>query len=90
MKRHASQRPGLDVQSTHRSVIANKLLAALSDNSGNVAIVVNEKELRFLIECIGSSRNRGVGVDRIFYDKFLSDIKSLYESAYGEWKDEGK
>jgi len=91
IKRHTNKRPGLDVQPVHRSVISNKLLAALTDNSGKVAIVVNQDELQFLIDCVSRAKfsctlmkwsdERG--------DVFLKGMEALRDSAFPQPRGDG-
>lgn len=42
------------IERTSREIIQNKLLADLTDNDDKVAIILNEKDLRFLIKCLES------------------------------------
>jgi hypothetical protein len=68
-----------NIEPASREVIAGKLLAALDDGSGQVAIVLREVDLDRLILAMESYRYGDADDWR-----FIADLKRLRKEAFGE------
>lgn len=75
-------RPDVNIERVERSVIENKLLAAIEDDSGKVALVLNRQETRNVINalrCFARPKDAEHGPELL---KMADDIQKLEEAAF--------
>jgi hypothetical protein len=72
------------VEQSTREIIENKLLAALEENSGQVAIVATLQDLNLLIEGLKLLSLKSGNRRRLETVEFMDNLKSLREAAFSE------
>lgn len=66
----------ITAETVHRSVIERKLLAALDDDSGKVAIVATQDDLNLLINALESCPGGES-------ERMAADLRRLLKEAFG-------
>lgn len=72
-----------DEEFTGREVIENKLLTALEDGSGKVAIVASKADLELLIRALTLAADATPSVtEGLHFNQFRADIEQLKRGAF--------